>query len=108
MNRQSRYVIVMTTVADPETARMIARALVEQRLAACVHIEEIDSVYRWEGRMHEDKEWRAMAKTTHAAAERVRAAIHALHPYNLPALTLIDLVDVDPDYAAWIDESVVD
>jgi periplasmic divalent cation tolerance protein len=106
MNQPSRYVLVLTTVADPETARMIARALVEQRLAACVHIDEIDSVYRWDGRINEEKEWRVMAKTTYAAADRVRAAIHALHPYDLPALSSIDMRDVDPDYAAWIDESV--
>lgn len=106
MNLQRRYVLVATTVADPETARIIARALVEQRLAACVHIDEIDSVYRWDGRIHEEKEWRVTAKTAQSAAERVRAAIHALHPYDLPALTSIDLRDVDPDYAAWIDECV--
>ena len=106
MTLQHRYVIVLTTVADPETARMIARALVEQRLAACVHIDEIDSVYRWDGRINEEKEWRVMAKTTQPAADRVRAAIHALHPYDLPALSSIDLRDVDADYAAWIDQSV--
>ena len=106
MRNASRYVIVVTTVADPETARIIARALVEQRLAACVHIDEIDSVYRWDGRINEDKEWRVMAKTHHTFAVRVRAAIHALHPYDLPSLVSIDLHDVDPDYAAWIDQSV--
>ena len=105
MSRNRRYLIVMTTVADPETARIIARALVEQRLAACVHIDEIDSVYRWEGRVHEDKEWRVMAKTTNDAAERARAAILALHPYDVPALATLDLHEVDPVYAAWIDES---
>jgi periplasmic divalent cation tolerance protein len=106
MTPQPRHVIVMTTVADPETARMIARALVERRLAACVHIHEIDSVYRWNGDVHEDKEWRVMAKTTRAASERAYAAIHALHPYDLPALVTIDLHDVDIEYAAWIDASV--
>ncbi len=105
MPSQARYTVVMTTVADPESARIIARALVEQRLAACVHIDEVDSVYRWNGDMHEDKEWRVMAKTTQAAAPRAREAIRALHPYDLPAITSLALHDVDAAYAGWIDAS---
>jgi periplasmic divalent cation tolerance protein len=106
MTSSERYLAILTTVADQQTARMIAHALVEQRLAACVQIHKIDSVYRWNGKVHEDEEWRVLAKTTQAAADRAREAIRALHPYDVPAIVALELRDVDAPYAAWIDASV--
>lgn len=93
---------VTTTVGSEDDARAMARALVEQRLAACAQIERIDSVYRWEGVVQEDVEWRLVFKTTRALYQQVEQAIRALHRYTLPAIHAVAVEAASADYAAWI------
>jgi periplasmic divalent cation tolerance protein len=100
--------LVFTTVATAEQARALARALVERRLAACVQISAIDSVYRWQGALHEDGEFRLLFKTSAARAPALMAAIRELHPYELPALHAVATMLADPAYADWVEESCSD
>lgn len=93
---------VVTTVATAEQARGIARTLVERRLAACVQIERIDSVYRWDDAVCEDAEQRLLCKTTEARAPALIDALRALHPYALPALYTLRPQQLDPAFADWI------
>lgn len=102
-------VAVITTIDDAEQARTMARALVEQRLAACVQISPIDSVYRWDGAVVESQEWRLSCKTRWDLQERLQQAIRALHSYDVPELHLELLLAADPAYAHWLQtETAVD
>ena len=94
--------LLVTTVGSADDAHRLARALVERRLAACVHIDAIDSVYRWQGAVQADAEFRLLVKT---AADRVPAlmdALRALHPYTQPALHAWPAGAADGGYADWV------
>lgn len=99
-------VIICTTVGDESNAEQIAKAAIEQRLAACVHIETIRSVYRWEGAVQFDKEFRLQLKTTESSAPALEALIHQLHPYRLPAVYTIPISSASALYAEWIKDEV--
>lgn len=99
-----KLLAVTTTVATREDARRIARTLVERRLAACAQIEAIDSIYRWDGAVHEEPEFRILFKTTEAAYDAVEAAIRALHPYELPAIYAVAAERAHAPYADWVVE----
>lgn len=94
--------MLVTTVGSREDAVRIARALVEQHLAACVQVSAIDSVYRWEGRLQLEPELRLVIKTSAARLEQAERAVRDLHPYTLPALHALPLQRVDPAYAEWV------
>jgi periplasmic divalent cation tolerance protein len=99
--------LVLTTASSSDEARKIARALVELRLAACVNIlPQIESVYRWKGKVEEAQEWLLIIKTTAAGFERVRDVIRELHSYQLPECVCVSIEDGSPEYLEWIGESV--
>jgi periplasmic divalent cation tolerance protein len=100
--------IVLTTAGSREEAAKIARALVEQRLAACVNLTAIESVYRWKGAVESAEEWLLVVKTTAAAAPRVQAAIKELHSYELPECIVLPIEGGSEPYLAWIGENVTD
>ncbi len=76
---------VCTTVADEAAGRALARALVQERLAACVQLEPLAaSVYRWEGRVHEDAEWRLLSRPTRSARARWSSPFGACTPTPCP------------------------
>lgn len=99
--------IVLTTAGFEEEARKIARHLVEKRLAACVNIvPQIASIYRWQDKVEEAREWLLVIKTTAAAFENVRLAIAELHSYELPECISLKVEEGSPNYLAWIGEAV--
>src|SRR5215469_11151141 len=77
--------IVLTTAGSADEARKLAQALVERRLAACVNIvSQIESVYRWQGKVASAAEWLLLIKTTASAFDDLCVAIRALHSYEVP------------------------
>jgi periplasmic divalent cation tolerance protein len=100
--------IVLTTAGSREEAAKIARALVEQRLAACVNLTAIESVYRWKGAVESAEEWLLVVKTTAAAVPQVQAAIKELHSYELPECIVLPIEGGSEQYLAWIGENVTD
>jgi len=103
----SERVIVLSSVGTAEDAARIARALVERRLAACVNVlPGVRSFYRWNGAVEEDEERLLVIKTRRDRFEALRAALVALHPYELPEAIVLPIEAGHPPYLAWIDESV--
>ena len=90
--------------APPDRAGSIARALVERRLAACVSVApSVVSHYRWEGALHEDVESTLFVKTRLARLAEVTAAIRELHPYTVPEVIALPLLDGgNSAYRAWV------
>ncbi len=96
---------VYMTMADPEQARRIGRALVEERLAACVNIiPAMQSIYRWQGAIQEDGETVLIAKTTAALVERLAARVCALHTYSVPCVVALPIDGGNPAFLRWIGE----
>ncbi len=99
--------IVLSTAGSEEEARKIARQLVERKLAACVNIvPQIESIYRWQGKVEEAREWLLLIKTTAERFPAVRDALRELHSYDLPECVAIAIEDGSSGYLQWIGESV--
>ena len=99
-----KLLAVTTTVSSADAARRMARALVEQKLAACAQIGEIESFYSWQGAVANEREFRILFKTTEARWPAVEAAIRELHDYELPAIHAVLLEQVHAPYGRWIEE----
>ena len=100
-------VIVFTTLPVASDADAFARAIVDDRLAACVAVSaEIRSTYRWEGAVTGDAERQIMIKTLAGRVQDLCQRVSALHPYRVPEFLVVPAVDASPAYLAWIRESV--
>jgi periplasmic divalent cation tolerance protein len=92
---------------DAGVAARIARALVEERLAACVNVlPGVRSIYRWREAVEGSGEVLLLAKTTRAALPALQARIVALHPYELPEVFAVEAAGGLPAYLAWIADNV--
>ncbi|MDO5691247.1 MAG: divalent-cation tolerance protein CutA [Pseudomonadota bacterium] len=100
----THILLVLTTVATRADADGLARSMVGQRLAACAHIETIDSVYRWDGAVQAEGEYRLLFKTDPSHHDDLIDTLRREHPYKLPALVTLRSHDVTPDYARWVNE----
>jgi len=99
--------LVLTTCGSLEESRTIAKALVERQLAACVNIvPQVESIYRWKGKIESATEWLLLIKTTEGAFERLRGALAELHSYEVPECIEIAIEDGSEKYLEWIGESV--
>jgi periplasmic divalent cation tolerance protein len=100
--RPHDVLIAYVTCADLDEARRIGRALVEERIAACVNIRAHETIYRWQGAIEQGPETALLAKTTRAGWPRLCARVQALHSYTLPCVVAWELVEGLPDYLDWI------
>lgn len=98
--------LLITTLPPGEPARSIARELVQRGLAACAQLEPIESLYRWDGALEEDTEWRLLLKTSAAGLPALLDALRALHPYDCPALHTLSPDWTDPAFASWVSACV--
>lgn len=95
--------MVLVNVPDETVAHAIARALVEQRLAACVNVlPRVQSVYRWQGKIEEAVEVPMLIKTTQARYAELEATVKAAHPYDVPELIALPIVAGLPEYLGWV------
>jgi periplasmic divalent cation tolerance protein len=101
------FIQVMTTVDSREVAEGLARAVLEQRLAACVQIAgPITSRYWWQGELAESEEWLCLAKTERRLYREVEQAIVAGHPYDAPEVLAVPVIDGSAKYLAWLSAEV--
>jgi periplasmic divalent cation tolerance protein len=100
-------VVALSTVSRAEDAERLARALVEERLAACVNVVPgVVSVYRWKGAVERDEERLLVIKTTAERVEALKAALPAMHPYELPELVVLPVAGGLGPYLDWVGASV--
>ena len=104
-----RAVLVYTTWPSIVEAERAGRHIVERRLAACVNIlPGMISHYWWEGKIERAEEAVMIVKTRASLAEQVSAAVKELHSYQTPAIMVLPVENVDPDYHAWIVKETAD
>ncbi len=100
-------VVVFVTAATRRESKKIACHLVENRLAACVNIiQPMESIYRWEGKIADEKEFLLMIKSTRGIFPELRAEILKIHSYRTPEIVCLSIVDGSRDYLEWITGSV--
>ena len=102
MNNQD-FMLVLSTCPDAATAERIARALVEESLAACVNVVPgVRSIYLWNGAVQDTQEFLMIAKTTATRVEELRARLVDMHPYEVPEVVAVRLADGHDAYLRWI------
>jgi len=104
MTTNSSLLVVITSLPSLEQAQTIARQLVENRLAACVQIQQgVNSIYRWDGKICEENEVLLSAKTSRALWEEIRGFIQNNHPYDLPEIIAFTPADYEQQYGQWVE-----
>ena len=99
-------VSVYAIFASAEEAERIGRAVIEERLAACINIlPGVRSIYRWQGAIESADEVAAILKTTKSSADALIARIAALHSYDVPCIVTWPIDKALASYADWIDAS---
>jgi len=101
----TEFVVVLCT-APAGGAENIAKALVEERLAACVNVGAVRSYFIWEEKLCKDAEDLLIIKTEQRMAERLMARIRELHSYQLPEMIMLKIAGGDERYLQWIGQSV--
>ncbi|HYC79041.1 MAG TPA: divalent-cation tolerance protein CutA [Planctomycetota bacterium] len=103
MNADDAVRIVLTTAPDADAAEKLARALVEERLAACAtRLPGATSIYRFEGAVHRDAEEVLLLKTTAARVDALQARLLELHPYEVPECLVLPVLGGAAPYLAWV------
>ncbi len=103
----SSHLLVLTTFPDGDTARRVARGIVQARLAACVNIlPAAQSVYMWQGKECMETEHVALIKTTASGYAALESYVQSHHPYELPELIATPIIMGLETYLDWITENV--
>lgn len=96
-------VFVYMTAGSRAEAERIGRALVEERLAACVNIlPGMTSIYRWKGAVESAAELVVIAKTRSALVDPLTRRVKELHSYEVPCVVEIPVGGGNPDYLRWL------
>jgi len=101
---QNEYSIIITTTQDKESAKKIARLLVEKKLAACGQMFPIESIYFWKDKICEESETILFIKSRIELFEEIKAAIKENHAYEVPEIIQIPITNGLPEYLKWIDD----
>lgn len=100
--------MVFVTAGSPEEGERLARALVEERLAACVNrITPVRSIYRWEGKVEQSEEELLVIKTRRGLFERVKKRVQELHSYSVPEIVALPIVEGSEGYLRWLGEGLL-
>ncbi|MCX8116338.1 MAG: divalent-cation tolerance protein CutA [Desulfobacterota bacterium] len=96
-------ILIFVTCGSEEEALKIARALVEDRLVACVNLlAPVRSIYRWEGRVWDEREWLLLMKTQRKRFAEVESKVKSLHSYSVPEIIGLSLTEGNPSYLNWL------
>ena len=101
----AEFVVLFVTCGSEEEALKVAHALVEERLAACANlVSPIRSIYRWGGKVWDEKEWLLIIKTQRSRFEKLEKRVRSLHSYTTPEIIALPIVEGSSPYLRWIEE----
>ncbi|MBM3132435.1 MAG: divalent-cation tolerance protein CutA [Chloroflexi bacterium] len=99
------FAVILCT-APPTDAERLARTLVGEKLVACVNTAPVNSFFKWEGKLQEEKEVLLIMKTTAARVREAIVRIRELHSYQVPEIIALPIIDGYEGYLDWVKESV--
>lgn len=97
------YLTVLITAPDRESARKISRHLLEKRLASCINMSPVSSMYWWEGKIEEAEEILLIVKTTTDKLDALTKEVKAVHPYQVPEVIALPIVGGLKEYLSWVE-----
>lgn len=100
----SQYGIILVTAGSENEADAIASELVKSKLAACVTVFPVRSIYTWQGEVNRDREVQILIKTNLDRFPEIAAKIRELHSYELPEIIALPIVAGLQPYLDWIGE----
>lgn len=100
------YGVILVTTGSQAEAKKIAQALIEAKLAACVSMTAIHSVYRWQGEIQAEDEWQLIIKTELSKFKLLEVKVRELHSYEVPEIIVLPILAGESAYLQWISESV--
>ena len=100
-------VIIISTFPDKKTITKIANQLVNSKLAACVNIIKISSIYSWKENIENQAEYMGLFKTTKKNLRLLKKELQKLHPYDVPEIAEINPNSINQSYLKWLTESTV-
>ena len=100
------YGIVLVTASSQEEGKAIAKALIEAKLAACVTIMPVHSIYTWQGQVMDEQEWQMVIKTELRQFPLLENKIRELHSYEVPEIIALPIVAGSAPYLQWISETI--
>ncbi|MCM1265784.1 MAG: divalent-cation tolerance protein CutA [Candidatus Gastranaerophilales bacterium] len=96
-------IVIYCTVPDKRVAKEIAKYIIKHHLAACVSaVDRVESVFSWDGEIEKEKEVMLMIKTLRPNFEKIKVLITELHPYNVPEIIAVPIVDCSKEYLQWL------
>ena len=98
-------IIIYSTFSSQKEAKRLGELLVKNRMAACVNIFPIDSIYRWKNKIAKDKEWSVFIKTKKKNFRKIEQFILKKHSYTTPCIIAIPVQRVTSKYRKWLDEN---
>jgi len=98
--------VVLVTASSVDEARQIAQGLLDSRLAACVNVVPVESLFRWEGAIQHEAEALMIIKTRAGAFDRLAQAIKAAHSYDVPEIIALPIAAGSAEYLKWIEDEV--
>ena len=102
-----KAVIIQTTTSNQEEAKKISKILIQDKLAACVQLKEIESLYNWDGKLCCERETLLSIKTKKELFSKVKSKILELHSYDTPEIIELDISNISEDYLKFIKENTI-
>ena len=102
-------IVVFITAPNADEARLLAETLVTSRLAACIQIlPEIESIYRWQGKIERQPEVLLIGKTTRRKFSELEAEVRRIHSYETPEIVAVSIAEASSPYLDWLIKSIAD
>ncbi|MFM7574569.1 MAG: divalent-cation tolerance protein CutA [Snowella sp.] len=98
------YSVVLVTAASQAEATAIATMLIEEKLAACVNVFPVQSIYQWQGRIQQESEFQLIIKTNLAKFSALSSRIQEIHSYEVPEIIALPIVSGSESYLAWLSD----
>lgn len=98
----TQYGVVLVTTSSETEAQTIARALISAKLAACVNLLPLQSIYRWKGELCQEAEWQLLIKTDLVQFAALEAKIRELHSYEVPEVIALPILAGSQPYLQWL------
>jgi periplasmic divalent cation tolerance protein len=104
--KKNNFVIIQSSFPDIKSAKKLSKILLEKKLAACIHLQKIESLYIWQENIENAKEISVSIKTSAANFSKIEKIIKQNHPYKIPQIFAVEMLKLSTSYQSWIETNI--